>query len=274
MNKIKALDRKPSDNENLKTWNQWKQDVLTESMQEFKKRHPWFKFKKQDIFINLGKKTKTPKTLYLGKYNDSQEAIKNLDQFVIKKTTGHSSKEVLVLQKKEDGFICSITKNFHTKETITEWAEGSEIIIEESLSTIEETIPIDFKCYLINGKVEFILLINRNNHTPTINLFNAKNLEQIKITEFFSAPPNIWLEGSPTVSMNMKTRLNLAKKQAEEIGSELLNCGKILVSLDMYVKNSPDGFTTYLGEITPRPGAIHSNWIRKKFISELFLNLE
>lgn len=272
---LNELMNKPSTTDSATRWNEWKTNVLSESMRTFKERHPWFHFKKQDIFNNLSEKCHIPQVLYTGAPSGIASTLQHLDHnIVIKKTTGHSSKEVLVLQKTQDQWHCLLTNEKHSCMTLMEWAQGGEVLIEESLGCIEEAIPLDFKCYIANGKAQIIAVINRNTSITTLNYFKSTDLKKIDLSEIFLAPPKAWIQNDTTTSMNLRGRIELAKLEAERIASTNLNCDGLLVSLDMYVQPVPTGYKTWLGEITPRPGALHSNWLKKEFIEDLLSKLE
>lgn len=256
-----------------KSWFDWKNDSLTKSMKIFQSRHPWFDFKKQSIYENLKDECSIPIVHMISKDVDLLDdfLIKNKGPIVIKKTMGHSSKEVLVLFPIGDNlYQCFLTKSKKTIGEIKLWLDGSEWLIEESLSSFEEVIPFDFKCYLINGVVRYVGVINRNGASTMLSYFDAVTRSQIPFSSIFSSPPTSWIEGCSEYSSYFYERMDLAINESQRIARECLKVEGILVSLDMYVTRYSGANKVWLGEITPRPGALHSNWLKKKFIIELF----
>lgn len=255
-----------------KEWFEWKNQLLTASMNEFIKQNPWFKFKKQDIFNNLKNKCNIPKIYSTtNSPNELKKSIAEIgNSFVLKKTKGHSSKEVLVLQRNQDYYYCFLTKEQYTIDSLIEWSNASECLIEESLSSFEESIPFDFKCYLIDGKVKYIGVFNRSFSTTQLCYFDAKNLTQIPFNYIFSSPPKMWLEGTGHYSNSLLERISLAINEAETIAKSHLQVQGLIVSLDMYVTKKGNNYQTWLGEITPRPGALHSNWLKIQFMKDFF----
>lgn len=255
----------------------WKNEVLTRSMQRFRQRHPWFQFKKQDIFNNLGDKCNVPRVFSTLNYSyEISDIIKyfsnNKNTIVFKRTMGHSSKEVKILSvtDKPDEFKCLLTKSDVNIESLEKFVIAGECIIEESLSTFEELIPFDFKCYVIDGIVKFVLVVNRNATVPLLSYFDAKTLMPVPLHEIFGDIPKIWTEGVAPFSRSLTERMKIAIDEAERISNELLNSKGIIFSLDMYVTPYENNYKVWLGEITPRPGALHSNWLKKNFVEKLF----
>lgn len=276
MSLLKCVNASPPDNGSAKDWFLYKNQVLTESMRIFRERHPWFQFKKQDMFFNLGGVCNIPKVNFvLQKSEDVGKVLRALNNertIVFKKTVGHSGREVHILCRpgKNKYIDCLLTKISISVENLQEWVNESECIVEESLSSFEEPIPLDFKCYLVGGKVKYLAIINRNSVKPIICYLCAENLNKIYFEEIFSDPPRVWIEGFGDVSEVTKNRARLAIGEAERVAHNYLNVQDIIISLDMYVTSSGEGYKTWLGEITPRPGALHSNWLKRQFILDLF----
>lgn len=196
----------------------------------------------------------------------------DLEMVVFKKSVGHSSKDVHVLRRNKDSqsYECFLTKSLVNFTDLQSWIDSNECIVEQSLSTFQEIIPMDFKCYLIDGSVEYIAVINRNSTKPFLSYFDAKSLEQINFNDIFADIPRNWLQGFGPYTPELRNRIHLAKAEAERIARETLNVRGLIVSLDMYVTPRGNEFQVWLGEITPRPGALHSNWLKRDFVRKLF----
>jgi hypothetical protein len=256
-----------------KDWFEWKNTLMTLSRDEFISRHPWFDYKKQTIYKQLNALCNIPKVYIVS--NAREDLIKFLKlangQFILKKTIGHSSKEVLVLTSLGDGkFQCFLTKSKKEISEICDWLGSSEWLLEESLSCFEELIPMDFKCYVVNGRVRSVGVINRVGAATLLTYFDAETFEQIPFNKIFSEIPNIWVEGFGPYSASLKERITVAINEAERIAKNHLNISNIFISLDMFVTRNEQGYTPWLGEITPRPGAVFNNWLKSDFVISLF----
>lgn len=262
----------PAASATAKEWHEWKNASLTTSMQCFLQRHPWFSFKKQDLFQNLSRFCNVPSIYAITRPGmNAKDVFDGNDLVVFKRSIGHSSKEVRVLRRSvsSDSYDCLLTRSSVTLADLQAWIDTTECIVEQALTTFQEPIPFDFKCYLVDGVVKYVGVINRNGPKTSLAYFYADSLDQLPFSKIFSAIPSVWSEGFPPYSEELKLRMRLAKAEAERIAFQALDVRGLLVSLDMYVTPMESSFKVWLGEITPRPGALHSNWLTRSFIHSL-----
>lgn len=270
----------PVDDSGLREWNLWKNSTMTACQNAFVDRHPWFKFRKFDLFDNLAGQVKIPKI-----YNRSLLTDEKKSSFfdamslygvsgnvVVKEVYGHSCKEVKIfdLASVVDGTIYEhLTKSRVRVGEVERWWLESQCVVEEYLGGCDELIPLDFKVYCVDGRARYIAIVDRNFEKPIFTFVRCSDLRAIPWDEIYpDKPRHMWSE-SVDMSPSLLKRVVRAMDEAERICRDVLSVHGILVGIDTY--SLPEG-AVYLGEITPRMGAMHGLWLKKKFIRQLFLN--
>lgn len=264
----------PADDADNDAWNEWKASVVTESQAEFVRRNPWFSFRKDDIAKNLGGKLAVPAVFWSNRgvagksiteaFAEIGRDPKVMRTFVVKELRGHSSKEVkpLVYDDRFDAFYDGIGKKYLSLADMDAEMTGKEFLIEQSLYTVREPIPLDFKVYCGEGRVRAILVIDRNHGKPILTYIDPVSWERMTWKQVFRwATFKSWAEGdepTPDVIERAKAAAVFAE---DAIGT--VNAKDLFLSFDLFVL-APDDI--YLGEITPRPGAVHANKLTIDFI--------
>ena len=163
----------------------------------------------------------------------------------------------------------ALRKELLTKQEILTWLDSCAYIIEESLSQPTEIIPFDFKVYFQNKKAKVCVVINRNTERPTLTFYDAEKTKIIPWCDIFSdRPDKQWFEGKQIASNHFnEKRVKNAVSVANNIIHNNISAEHLFVSLDLY--SMSDG-RVFLGEITPRPGAMHMFWLKKTYCEFLF----
>ncbi len=177
------------------------------------------------------------------------------EKFVVKPTGAHSTRGVLVLEKKGDLYQDKLRRRTLPLEQIvreqtehfekTEW-DFNKIIVEEIIEDVDSSfeIPRDFKAYAFAGEVSLILEINRNTKPVSVAWFDGdfepvvddrvKSNEELA-TVVAAVKPAEWRE-----------LLDFARRVSRSVPSPF-------ASIDMYL--TPKG--PIVGEITLAPGGIY-----------------
>ncbi|KPQ31421.1 MAG: hypothetical protein HLUCCX21_03555 [Porphyrobacter sp. HL-46] len=274
------LVEKPEDSDGShEVWNEWKAYCLTRSQKIFTQRNQWFNFSKEDISKNLGSFTNVPEIFFISNEKDDccfSDAVSKIGleithdvSVAIKLLRGHSSKEVKILSFPDWPNSCFdlLHKSHFTIGEVDKWSLSAPFLIEQSLATEAEPIPLDFKVYYRCGLPVTVLVMDRNGQKTRLSYLSAQDWSYIPWSDVFIYPYfKDWEEGgcpSDKIILRAKTAVSNSKKIIP-----LVNASDLFVSLDMFVPvNKPD--IAWLGEITPRPGAIHANKLTTKFIRQL-----
>lgn len=263
-------------------WNEWKAYCLTRSEQIFIRRNKWFHFSKEDIYQNLGDLIPVPQTLYCNpaltnvRFSEALAhaniSLDHHNSLVVKRLKGHSSNQVKVLLfSRETGKIFDILhKEELTLVQIDEWCRLGPFLIEQSLYSEREPIPIDFKVYFRNGDPMVVAIFDRNEEKIRISYVCAKTWSYLPWSEIFVNPSfQKWVEGVEPHD-DIVRRAGVAVSASSKIITAI-NAEDLFVSLDTYVAvDEPE--VVWLGEITPRPGAIHANKLTTGFIRKLLVD--
>lgn len=271
----------PLHSDDLQAWNDWKAELVTDSQKEFVRRNPWFSFSKEELFKNLEGKIRVPQVLWQNRgtpgasFSEAFAQIgvrpESLRYFVVKELRGHSSQEVKVIAYDDrlKSFYDSLVGTYLSLEDLDEWLRGKQFLIEESLYTVKEPIPLDFKVYCGEGRARSVLCIDRNHGKPILTYIDPTTGTVIPWSSVFRYPRfSKWVEG-PEVSEDRVNRAKFAASFAED-QIKHLSSNDLFISLDLYVLKADEAYT-YLGEITPRPGAVHANQLTVDFIKRCLL---
>ena len=179
---------------------------------------------------------KVPEIYFMGKYNTIDRQLLYNTNYVIKPKSGHSSKNVFLVKNSIDQFTNKQVNIETFEKQFGNWNE--EIIVEEILTNFDgKTVLDDYKCYVFNGEVKFILHKCFENGIYTRNWYN-RNWEcviPLKIVDkqgnFTEKPPYF------------KEMIH----DIEKIGNAVF--ADCFVRIDFYITNEGPVF----GEITPNP---------------------
>jgi hypothetical protein len=282
-----GVDPPPSGSDDPDLWNAWKAEYLTRSQREFCARNPWFTFSKDEIFRHLGKRVQAagvgvPRVLAVARgaatsFRATWDRVRHdnpgLCHIACKELRGHSARQVKVLEMAQDGAggHDHLARAAVTTADLAAWLDGRPFLIEEGLYRPTEPVPADFKVYVHRGAARAVLVIDRNGEKTTLTWLDAVTWEHLPWREVFWYPsfPK-WAEGAvprgPLVA-----RARVAAAAAERL-VPLLQLSDLFASLDMYVPQGGRPGEVLLGEITPRPGALHANKIRIPFIRHVLQN--
>ena len=273
----------PSESEDPEVWNTWKAAYLTRSQQEFRTRHPWFTFSKDEIHRHLDPKVRAvgvrvpqvlavargPATSFMDVYARVLREHPGIRHIACKELRGHSARQVKVLEIDADGMACHdhLARARATLPELAAWLDGKSFLIEKGLYRPTEPIPFDFKVYVHRGVARSVLVVDRNREKTSLTWLDAVTWAHLPWREVFWYPgfPK-WTEGMAP-DAGLVARARVAAEAATRL-VPLLQVSDLFVSLDMYVK--PE--RVFLGEITPRPGALHANRIRIPFIKHALGN--
>uniref|UniRef100_A0A6C0AVH0 ATP-grasp domain-containing protein n=1 Tax=viral metagenome TaxID=1070528 RepID=A0A6C0AVH0_9ZZZZ len=179
---------------------------------------------------------RVPKIYFVGKYNDLPTGLlDDYANYVIKPRSGHSSKNVFLVSNGIDSF----TSKAVTQETLHNsfglW--NDEIIVEELLKDGNSTILDDYKCYVFDGDVKFILHKSYKNGKYTRNWYNRKweSIKPLKTVD------------NPGVIQKKPPFFNKMINDIETIGKNVFK--KCFLRIDFYITHQGPVF----GEITPNP---------------------
>ena len=180
---------------------------------------------------------KVPEIYFMGKYNTIDRQLLYNTNYVIKPKSGHSSKNVFLVKNSIDQFTNKQVNIETFEKQFGKWNE--EIIVEEILTNFDgKTVLDDYKCYIFNGEVKFILHKCFENGIYTRNWYN-RNWEPVIPLKIVDKQGN-FTEKPPY----FKEMIH----DVEKIGSAVFaNC---FVRIDFYITNEGPVF----GEITPNPG--------------------
>jgi hypothetical protein len=273
--------------DSLKIWQEWKSIVMTNSQNLFKERNEWFKFRKFDLYDNLSNKVNLPKIYYRSNSANNRkkfsEVINNIlieyndiKSVVIKQVYGHSAKEVSVLDLSDfaNGAVFDMLHKTKLEiEKIDRLFLKFDYVVEQSLATNNEPIPFDFKVYCLGGFGRAVAIVDRNSEKPIITFVACDNWAIIPWDHIYAdRPDNLWNEGVILGGVEIE-RAKMAAKEAERICS-IVNSHDLFIGVDTYVPLNTENRDVYLGEITPRMGAIHGHWIKKSFLKYLLLGAD
>jgi hypothetical protein len=280
----KLLDVYPTDNATTKELFDWKDVAMTESQNRFKARHKWFGFRKYDLYDNLSDTCNIPRLFNRQalrsnmQHAEIEKIISELiasgeTSVVAKEIYGHSSKEVKVLDLTlwPDTVFDHIAKQSLSVKSVLDWMVEKKCVLEQSLSCADEVIPFDFKVYCVDGIGIAVSVIDRMAIKPIIGLFDISSQRLIPWEMvFLGGRPQQWSE-MKSVDTSLVDRIHAAKDEAERVcASGELDVSNLLVGLDMYVPISNTPTKVFLGEITPRMGIFHANYLTKSFMDFLF----
>lgn len=253
--------------------NELKAEIIKDYFIKFKEQNKWFDFHKNTVYEKLGSKLNIPECKIITCLDDILST--GYQTFVLKNTIGFSSKEVLILTKeKENLYYCFLTKKTYTLEDIKNFIEESKskVIFEEYIGGLEEVIPLDFKCYLLDGKVKSILVINRNVGRTVAKYFDPDSLQPIPFERIFEhSAYSFYEDKSEAYSPSLRERILLVKNYAENQAVKYINCEGIFLSLDFFITpDSNNQYKVWLGEITPKPGILEWNKLKPNAINYFY----
>ena len=239
----------------MKTWHEF----MKNRIEGGEKNIPWFlldKIKLNDFAIKNN--ISVPKIYNLFN-NPDKITLSHIDigsDVVLKPTKESSTRGVMVLHKKSDGFYDSLSRKLYSLEEIIQYQKNyfdknmskeNKIILEEKVYDIEEEyiIPRDFKFYMFDGEIALILVIDRN-RKPGISLwydskFNPITDDRVKCNAPFSRTLSYY-----TKPLNSEKMIEFATNISKLIKTPF-------ASIDIY--NSSRG--PLLGEVTLTPGGIY-----------------
>ncbi len=179
---------------------------------------------------------KVPEIYFMGKYNTIDRQLLYNTNYVIKPKSGHSSKNVFLVKNSIDQFTNKQVNIETFEKQFGKWNE--EIIVEEILTNFDgKTVLDDYKCYVFNGEVKFILHKCFENGIYKRSWYNKawEPVIPLKIVDkqgnFTEKPPYF------------KEMIH----DVEKIGNAVF--ADCFVRIDFYITNEGPVF----GEITPNP---------------------
>lgn len=148
-------------------------------------------------------------------------------------------------------------------EELEVWYAEAPSLMEEALFTQNEPIPRDFKVYCIDGVPRIVGVFNRNQEgKPEFDLLDLERELFIPWSEIFYWPPEkIQWKTAGRLENTLVDRAIQAGQFAKDI-LPMIDATDLFMSVDCYVV----GANVYLGELTPRPGAVHAPDLRERFI--------
>tara|TARA_Y100000389_G_scaffold204989_1_gene261706 strand:+ start:18950 stop:19672 length:723 start_codon:yes stop_codon:yes gene_type:complete len=173
---------------------------------------------------------------YVGDYNNLDKSLLYKQNYVIKPRSGHSSKNVFLVKNGIDQFTNKQVNIETFEKQFRNWNE--EIIVEEILTNFDgKTVLDDYKCYVFNGEVKFILHKCFENGIYTKIWYN-RNWEPVIPLKIIDKQGN-FTEKPPY----FKEMIH----DVEKIGNAVF--ADCFVRIDFYITNDGPVF----GEITPNP---------------------
>lgn len=271
----------PARDADLRLWQDWKQAIMTSSQASFLQRNPWFTFRKEEILQHLGAALPVPHLLYVSARDGARrfsEVVAGLDlaplghKLVLKGSLGASTKEVKLLDLADWPVRarCLLRRDWHTPAEIDAWLGDRDFVVEVPISCESEPIPRDFKVYVHRGEARIVAIMDRNHAKTVVSMIDCRSGLKIPGHEIFPADyPRKWKEGR-RLGDGLAARAARAAAFAPAV-VRATHAEDLFVSIDTYVPaDAPD--TVWLGEITPRTGALYGNWLRRRFIEYLFLD--
>lgn len=271
----------PGPDADLRAWQAWKHDILTTSHDMLLQRNPWFTFRKEEIFERLGDRLPVVPLLYSSRrdgWRRFSELVESFDlpalghRLALKGSLGHSNEQVKVLDlaKWPKQARCLLHKVRHTPAELDEWVEGRPYLVEPALFSADEPICADFKVYVHNGRSRLVLMVDRNKAITRIGYIDCRSWLQIPLVDVFPGPvPAHYLERG-RLDDRAVARAQCAASFAPSV-ARAMDAEDLFMSVDTYVTaDAPD--RAWLGEITPRPGGLDGNWLRRRFLEYLFLS--
>jgi hypothetical protein len=270
----------PAPDAELGAWQAWKHEIMTASHGALLRRNPWFTFRKEEIFEQLGGTLPVVPLLYSSRRDGPRRfssLVESLDlaalghKLVLKGSLGHSNQQVKVLDlaKWPERAKCLLHKVRHTPAALDAWAEGRPFLIEPAISAPSEPICADFKVYVRRGRSRVVLIVDRNREKPRIAFVDCGSWLQIPLSDAFASLPPRY-EDRGRLDDRMVARARRAATFAPEV-ARAIDAEDLFLAVDTYVpKDAPD--RVWLGEITPRPGGLDGNWLRRRFLQYLFLS--
>ncbi len=236
---------------NPKSFNEWlSYEFLFGNKEHVLKVHDKFAVRKYVEELGLGKYLSI---VYKVFQNESEVDFSNLpDKFVVKSNYGGSSKHVIIVKEFHS---LSVTEIETIKNRCKKWLSNDEIkrqmsdnffikdikpvvLIEEFLEDAEFSPPLDYKYYIINGKIAFIEVVQGRFEKGSYVTIYDYNWNRLTFTH-----------GNPIgndikKTQNLKEMNELAIKLSEDFD---------FARIDLYNINQ-EGIV--FGEITPFPGTL------------------
>lgn len=271
----------PEPGDSLRVWQAWKHLAMTASQEAFVARNPWFTFRKEEIFEHLGGTFPVPRLLYRSKAGAARrfssvlaalDVPRSAERLIVKGSQGHSCREVKVLDLADwpHRARCLLHKADHAPGELDAWLRDRPYVIEQAISCAEEPVPRDFKVYVRCGEPRIVVSIDRNGPQAVLTFIDGRTWLKIPGSEVYAGrfPPQ-WRRGG-RLSDELVARAHRAAAFAAQV-VRAVHAEDLFVGIDTYVPaDAPE--TVWLGEITPRMGALHGNWLRVRFMQYLFLD--
>jgi hypothetical protein len=251
-----------------KQLHEWKRETMTISRDQFLRRHSWFQWRKDDCYTHLRSQCDVPDIYSTSKGLNIDQLRTLPPTFVLKKMHGHSSKQVLILTKDGDDYSCLLTRKTFNFEDLESWVEDELVITEKYLGDYSTAIPLDFKFYVVDAVPTHMVCINRVTPRPSIAFFTLPNFRRKATGEIFSEKSKNWLSMEIEFSTSFYLQAQACYEVAKQHATTVFHSKGVLFSLDYFYSDIDK--KVYLGEVTPRPGALYDNWLKKSFIEELF----
>ena len=172
------------------------------------------------------------------------------NRIALKPTHYAGKRGVFILERRKGGYFDRFQKEMlreaDIRSQLTTLSEamprkGNTFVAEEFVRGENEGIPFDYKLYVFDGVVRFILQIDRNTEPASLAFmdgqFNPLPKKRIVWT------PGKSLLSKPTRPRNYQAMLDTAKAISLDMKANF-------ISVDLYT----DGKAVTLGEITPAPG--------------------
>lgn len=271
----------PGPDADLRAWQAWKHDILTASHDTLLRRNPWFTFRKEEIFERLGDSLPVVPMLYSSRrdgWRRFSAVVEGLDlpalghRLVLKGSHGHSNQQVKVLNlaKWPKSARCRLHRVRHTPAELDAWVEDRPFLIEPAISSAQEPICNDFKVFVHRGQARLVLVVDRNQETTRLGYLDCRSWLQIPLVDVFpGAMPSHYADRG-RLGDEAVARAQRAAAFAPQV-ARAMDAEDLFMSVDTYVSaDAPD--RVWLGEITPRPGGLDGNWLRRRFMEYLFLS--
>lgn len=220
----------------------------------------WNKFETIDY---LNSNIKNFKHSIIKKINNFNDIPKELNKFVIKNNFGCSGKSVYVIEKINNNLYKDILHNkILPKNNIEKIIENNNnFFIERIISNNSKIIPYDCKIHILDNKILFSFLYDRNNNNITKCIID-KNCNIINCNDFYYYIKNKKYNG-------IKENINIINNLDSNLYKNMIQMAYKIYNL-LNLRYCSIDFLFYKNdysfcELTPTPGSLNYN-LNKKYV--------